>query len=111
LQILLVPTTECLLTGKDRETGFTYTDLAMSDEFLASHVLRISGTPTPGNGSVRDHRGKAKQLNTMNGKTVVVKESFVYSNKGKSTAFTARRKAVSKMLLRFSESQPGATAD
>lgn len=85
-QILLVPTTECLLTGKDRETGSTYTDLALSEDFLASHVLRISGTPDPANGNVRDHKGKAKQFNTVNGKTIVVKESFVYSNKGKSVA-------------------------
>jgi hypothetical protein len=81
-QILLVPTTECLLAAKDRETGSLYTDLAASEDFLASHVLRISGSPVPGGGSGRDSRGKAKQFNTINGRTVVVKESFVYSNKG-----------------------------
>ena len=53
-----------------------------SDDFLASHVLRISETPLPGSGNVRDSKGKAKQFDTVNGKTVVVKESFVYSNKG-----------------------------
>lgn len=63
----------------------------MSEDFLASHVLRISGTPVPGSGNVRDHKGKAKQYNTMNGKTIVVKESFVYSNKGKSIAITVGR--------------------
>lgn len=78
-----MPTTECLLTGRDRETNAPYTDVAASDEFLASHVLRISGTPAPGSSNVRDSRGKAKQYTTMNGRTVVVKESFVYSNKGK----------------------------
>lgn len=87
-QILLVPTTECLLTGKDGETGSTYSDLAVSEDLLASHVLRISGTPAPGSGKVRDHKGKAKQFNTINGKTIVVKESFVYSNKGRSIAAT-----------------------
>ena len=81
-QILLVPTTECLLTVKDRETNSTYVELAASDDFLASHVLRMSGTPCPGSSNVRDSRGKAKQFNTVNGRTVVVKESFVYSNKG-----------------------------
>jgi len=81
-KILLVPTTECLLSAKDRETGSLYTDLAASEDFLASHVLRISGSPAPGSGSVRDSRGKAKQFNTINGRTVVAKESFVYSNKG-----------------------------
>ena len=80
LQILLVPTTESLLTGKDRETNSTFADLAGSEDFLASHVLRISG-PT-GSNNVRDSRGKAKPFNTVNGRTIVVKESFVYSNKG-----------------------------
>lgn len=81
-QIILVPTTECLVTGKDRETNSTYADLAGSEDFLASHVLRISGPTGPGSNNVRDSRGKAKQLNTVNGRTIVVKESFVYSNKG-----------------------------
>lgn len=82
LQILLVPTTECLLTGKDRETDSSFADLAVSEDFLASHVLRISGPTSPGSNNVRDNRGKAKQFNTVNGRSVVVKESFVYSNKG-----------------------------
>lgn len=81
----------------------------MSEDFLASHVLRISGTPTPGSGNVRDHKGKAKQYNTINGKTIVVKESFVYSNKGKSIAAVAG-KAASNILHRFPESQPGPIA-
>ena len=78
-----MPSTECLLTGKDQETNTFYADLVLSDDFLASHILRVSGTPAPGSSSVRDSRGKAKQFNTINGKTLVVKESFVYSNKGK----------------------------
>ena len=89
-KILLVPTTEALLTAKDRETNTTYADLAGSEEFLASHVLRIppvaSGAAA---GSVRDSRGKAKQFTTINGRTVVVKESFVYSNKGIVTKLLA----------------------
>lgn len=80
--ILLVPTTECLLTGKDRETNSTFADLAGSEEFLASHVLRIPAPTDPASNNVRDSRGKAKQFNTVNGRTIVVKESFVYSNKG-----------------------------
>lgn len=82
LQIFLVPTTECLFTGKDRETNSSFADLAVSEDFLASHVLRISGPTSPGSNNVRDNRGKAKQFNTVNGRSVVVKESFVYSNKG-----------------------------
>lgn len=82
LQILFVPTTECLLTAKDRESDSTYADLAGNEDFLASHVIRISEPQAPGSSNVREIRGKAKQFNTINGRTVVVKESFVYSNKG-----------------------------
>ena len=81
-----MPTTEALLTSKDRETNTPFADLAGSEEFLGSHVLRIPGPSglenSKENGSVRDSRGKAKQFNTINGRTIVVKESFVYSNKG-----------------------------
>ena len=79
-EILLVPTTEVLLTSRDSETGSPYAELAGSDEFVASHVLRVTGSS--GSASVRDSRGKAKQYTTINGRTVVVKESFVYGNKG-----------------------------
>ncbi|KAI4176561.1 MAG: hypothetical protein LQ346_007851 [Caloplaca aetnensis] len=82
LNVLLVPTTEILLTSKDRESNGPYSDLTTSEEFLASHVIRITGAQTPSNGSVRDSRGKAKQYTTINGRTVIVKESYVYSNKG-----------------------------
>lgn len=101
LQILLVPTTECLLAGKDRETNSSFADLALSEDFLASHVLRISGTTDPESNNVRDSRGKAKQFNTVNGRTVVVKESFVYGNKG--TAMPQPGKAF--LGLRFSRLQ------
>lgn len=98
LQIILVPTTESLLTGKDRETNSTFADLAGSEDFLASHVLRISG-PT-GSNNVRDSRGKAKPFNTVNGRTIVVKESFVYSNKG--TARSLAQKDFPKPLSNLS---------
>ncbi len=86
-QILLVPTTEVLLTSRDRETGSLFADLAGSEEFLGSHVLRISSAPGSGAGgkdvtNMRDSRGKAKQFTTINGRTVVIKDTFVYSNKG-----------------------------
>ena len=32
--------------------------------------------------NIREHRGKAKQFTTINGKTVIIKDSFVYANKG-----------------------------
>jgi hypothetical protein len=83
-----VPTTEVLLTSRDTESNTLYADLAGSEEFLGSHVLRLSGggNDVSGNDSpnMRESRGKAKQFTTVNGRTVVVKDSFVYSNKGRS---------------------------
>ncbi|KAK5168252.1 uncharacterized protein LTR77_006821 [Saxophila tyrrhenica] len=89
--VLLAPTTEVLLNSKDRETGTSYADLANTEEFLASHVLRVPGGAPPGSngakdaGSVRENKSKAKQYSTVNGRTVVVKDTFVYSNKGFKT--------------------------
>ncbi|KAL8921035.1 MAG: hypothetical protein Q9208_005926 [Pyrenodesmia sp. 3 TL-2023] len=80
--VLLVPTTEILLTSRDRESNSPYSSLTTSEDFLASHVIRISGAQNPSSGSVRDSKGKAKQYTTINGRTVIVKESYVYSNKG-----------------------------
>ncbi len=34
---------------------------------------------------MREHRGKAKQYNTINGRTVIIKDGFVYANKGFKT--------------------------
>ncbi|TAQ87089.1 hypothetical protein B7494_g4583 [Chlorociboria aeruginascens] len=85
--ILLVPTTEVLLASRDLESGALYSNLAGSEEFLGSHVLRIpinhagttGGKDAP---NMRESRGKAKQYTTINGRTVVVKDNYVYSNKG-----------------------------
>lgn len=85
-QVLLVPTTESLTGSRDRESNILYSDLVASEEFLGSHVLRIPINSGSTNGkdesNVRDNRGKAKQLTTFNGRTVIIKESSVYSNKG-----------------------------
>lgn len=87
VQILLVPTTECLIGSRDRESDLYYSDLVASEEFLGSHVLRIPIHSGSTNGkedaNVRDNRGKAKQVTTFNGRTVIIKENSVYSNKGK----------------------------
>ncbi|CAI7617497.1 unnamed protein product [Penicillium manginii] len=84
--VLLVPTTESLTGSRDRESNILYADLVASEEFLGSHVLRIPINSGSTNGkdesNVRDNRGKAKQLTTFNGRTVIIKESSVYSNKG-----------------------------
>ncbi|CRK22394.1 hypothetical protein BN1723_002834 [Verticillium longisporum] len=54
----------------------------------SSHVLRIPGTAISAAGgkeaaqNLREMRGKAKQYTTINGRTVVIKDNHVYSNKG-----------------------------
>ncbi|KAM5470119.1 hypothetical protein MauCBS54593_004002 [Microsporum audouinii] len=84
--ILLVPLTESLINSRDRESGAQYADLVTSEDFLASHVLRITGSPGSSAikevSTLRDQKGKAWQMATANGRTVVIKESVVYSNKG-----------------------------
>lgn len=50
-------------------------------------MLRVPGGVGPNNqvkdaGSFREARGKAKQFTTANGRTVIVKDAFIYSNKG-----------------------------
>ncbi|EQL02650.1 VPS9 domain protein [Ophiocordyceps sinensis CO18] len=85
--ILLVPLTDVLLTHRDTENGLPAAEAVASDEFLTSHVLRI---PSPGAGkdrdalapNLRDLRGKAKQFSTLNGRSVIIKDSFIYSSKG-----------------------------
>ncbi|KAG6120274.1 hypothetical protein E4U13_006770 [Claviceps humidiphila] len=84
--VLLVPLTDVLLTWRNTDSGAAANEAVASDEFLASHVLRIS-TPIASSGkdgahNLRDVRGKAKQFSTFNGRSVVIKDSIVYSNKG-----------------------------
>ena len=50
-------------------------------------MLRVPGGVGPNNqvrdaSSFRETRGKAKQFTTANGRTVIVKDAFIYSNKG-----------------------------
>lgn len=89
-QVLLVPTTDVLLHSRDKESNTSYIDLSGSEDFLASHVLRVPGGVGPNNhvkdaGNFRETRGKAKQFTTANGRTVIVKDAFIYSNKGFKT--------------------------
>jgi len=79
------------LNAKDRESNTSYAELANTEDFLASHVLRVpggvppSGPPVREATTTREAKNKAKQYSTINGRTVIVKESFVYSNKGFKT--------------------------
>lgn len=86
--ILLVPLTEVLLDSRDTETGAPLVESIATDDFLASHVLRI---PAPkgavaggkdGPQNLREMKGKPKGYTTFNGRNVVIKDSLVYSNKG-----------------------------
>ncbi|RKF79930.1 putative vps9 domain protein [Golovinomyces cichoracearum] len=86
--ILLVPTTEVLLNSFNFESGTSYAELAVSEEFLGSHILRVPNQHAGAleeSPNMRETRGKAKQYSTFNGKIVVIKDSFVYSNKGFKT--------------------------
>ena len=80
--ILLVPTADSQINGLDREIGKRYIDQSEDEDYLAAHILRVPppvGKETP---NVRDSRGKAKTYSTVNARTVIVKESAVFTNKG-----------------------------
>lgn len=80
-----MPITDALLNARDRESDRPYWELVRDEEFLASHILRV-GSGSGFNGkdvnNVRDNRGKAKSYTTVNGRTVIIKENMLYSNKG-----------------------------
>jgi hypothetical protein len=100
-----------LLTARDRETHVLYSDLATNEEFLASHVLRVpAGVAAPGPSkdsaaTFRENRSKAKQYTTLNGRTVIVKDTFVYSNKGEMDGLKMWNLAL--MLCRIQDVEPG----
>ncbi|KAK6958303.1 hypothetical protein Daesc_001101 [Daldinia eschscholtzii] len=93
--ILLVPTTEFFLTSRETESGLSLSDIVGSEDFLGSHVLRVPSPATAAGGkdsvgNLREQRGKAKQYSTLNGRSVVVKDAFIYSNKGFKTLAQAQ---------------------
>ncbi|KAI1073403.1 VPS9 domain-containing protein [Whalleya microplaca] len=93
--ILLVPTTEFLLTSRETESGLSLADAVGSEDFLGSHVLRIPGPATAAGGkdtlgNLREQRGKARQYSTLNGRSVVIKDAYIFSNKGFKTLAQAQ---------------------
>lgn len=95
--ILLVPTTDFLLSAREVETGQPTAELLAVEDVLASHVLRIptpnsttgqaAGGKDPQSGvsaiaNLRDVRGKARQYTTLNGRTIVIKDANVFTSKG-----------------------------
>lgn len=86
--ILLVPTADVLLNARDTETGAPLVASIASDEFLGSHVLRIPLPKSQGAGgkdaaqNLREMRGKPKVYGTFNGRSLVIKDQSVFTNKG-----------------------------
>lgn len=72
--VILVPTTTSLLFTVDRETNTPYVDLCNQEEFLASHIIKI--------GVSAKAIGRARVFWTLNGRSVVIKDDFIYTNKG-----------------------------
>ncbi|KAF3929295.1 hypothetical protein AA313_de0207730 [Arthrobotrys entomopaga] len=106
--ILLVPTTEVLLHSRDRESTQPFTELVQSEEFLSSHVLRapkddVTGTTVA---AARENRGKARQYSTSNGRTVIIKDTWVYTNKGFRTLNQAQLQNDVLYWANSAETQP-----
>lgn len=85
--ILLVPTADVLLNSRDAETGAPLVASIASDEFLASHVIRIPLPKTQPGGkdaaqNLREMRGRPKVYGTANGRSLVIKDNSIYTNKG-----------------------------
>ncbi|GAB1310894.1 VPS9 domain-containing protein [Madurella fahalii] len=86
--ILLVPTADVLLNSRDTETGAPLVASIASEEFLGSHVLRIpvpkaqAAGPKDAAQNLREMRGKPKVYSTVNGRSLVIKDNCIYTNKG-----------------------------
>ncbi|KAL6239772.1 hypothetical protein BDW75DRAFT_197341 [Aspergillus navahoensis] len=107
--VLLVPVSESLIGSRDRESSLFYSDLVVSEEFLGSHTLRIpasSGVGGRDDPNVRDGRGKAKQVTTANGRTVIIRDNSVYSNKGFKSLSQAQLLSDALYYAPTNESQP-----
>ncbi|KXJ91820.1 hypothetical protein Micbo1qcDRAFT_146653 [Microdochium bolleyi] len=94
--ILLVPTTEFFLTSRETESGQSLADFVASEDFQGSHVLRVPGPAAAaggkdsGVGNLREIRGKARQYNTVNGRSIVIKDAALFTNKGFKTLAQAQ---------------------
>ncbi|KAL2825369.1 hypothetical protein BJY01DRAFT_241566 [Aspergillus pseudoustus] len=107
--VLLVPVSESMIGSRDRESSLFYSDLVVSEEFLGSHTLRTTGSNGVGgrdDPSVRDGRNKAKQVTTVNGRTVIIRDNSVYSNKGFKSLSQAQLLSDTLYYAPNSDSQP-----
>ncbi|CCJ30395.1 unnamed protein product [Pneumocystis jirovecii] len=80
--IILAPVAESL-QGIENETDIPWNETITSD-FIASHILKCSS------GLGYGLYGKTKQFTTINGKTVIIKNDFVYTDKGFSSVRHAK---------------------
>ena len=80
--VLLVPSAESLIYGLDKDSGKRYADQAEDEDFLGSHIIRVPPPPTGKESNIRDGRGKAKTYSSVNGRTVIIKDNVVFTNKG-----------------------------
>src|SRR5438105_584861 len=86
--ILLVPTADVLLNSRDPDSGAPLVASIAADDFLASHVVRIPiPKPQAAGGkdaaqNLREMRGKPRVYNTFNGRSLVIKDNVIYTNKG-----------------------------
>ncbi|KAL2872111.1 putative VPS9 domain protein [Aspergillus lucknowensis] len=107
--VLLVPVSDSLIGSRDRESSLFYSDLVVSEEFLGSHTLRIPSSGGLGgkdDAGVRDGRGKARQVTTVNGRTVIIRDNSVYSNKGFKSLSQAQLLSDALYYAPNSDSQP-----
>jgi len=101
--VLLVPTADVLLNSRDPDSGAPLVASIVENDFLASHILRIvppkgGGQQQAGGGgggkddaaaaqggqqqNLREMRGKPRLYATINGRSLVIKDSMVFTNKG-----------------------------
>ncbi|KAK9463731.1 uncharacterized protein V1516DRAFT_58352 [Lipomyces oligophaga] len=71
---LLVPVTPSILFTIDSETSIPFAELCTQDDFLSSHILKI-GVSTKA-------IGRARVFWTLSGRSVVIRDDYIYTNKG-----------------------------
>ncbi|KAK9241356.1 hypothetical protein V1525DRAFT_7924 [Lipomyces kononenkoae] len=80
--VILVPTTVSILYTIDQETSVSFSELCTHEEFLSSHIIKI--------GVSAKAIGRARVYWTLNGRSVVIKDDIVYTNKGFKSITQAR---------------------
>ncbi|KKA26308.1 hypothetical protein TD95_001768 [Thielaviopsis punctulata] len=88
--VILVPATDFLLSHKETSSAST-PDFITSEEFLASHVIKIQtgGVNLSGRDrndaiqqNIRESRGKPRSYPTINNRSIIIREYSIFTNKG-----------------------------